>query len=226
MIVALLASEPNTEFWSNASYVALGAILGAILSLAVTLVHERIRERKRRYATRQVVKSELLELRGLLAQNVYILLFFQRVEDITLEGIAWIKKTLEEAGSPKGFGEIDDLEDLFLKSPEELRRFAKAVKGPGDFTFVRTLGLPFLRAHLEATAILETDLQRGLVGVLTHVDILNQQIEQCTKSYWRLLGSSLPDSERAMIDRNIHQLYAFIIQKSITLGDLIGTLDL
>ena len=68
---------------------------------------------------------------------------------MTREKVAWIARTVNEAGSPKGFSEIKDLERPSGKTDAELQLLINAARPPeSSFMFVRPHQLPFLRANL------------------------------------------------------------------------------
>jgi len=207
----------------NALVTLVSVFLGWLLGITSTVVVERIRSRKLRKALKVMLRSELTELRYMMAFLVLSLNILLGEFDDKIR--QWVKPiVLSYDGPNKAEGLKIVLEKTANTDDRIFREYARLQQTQGKGKSLKKYYMPFFESQMQNLPLLDFKLQTGLHDVHTTLSCINQSIEEYRWYFEKTFDSTLGELNPGILSYNITQCYQAIATHGRKLADRISAL--
>ncbi|HXM38263.1 MAG TPA: hypothetical protein VN908_06340 [Gemmatimonadales bacterium] len=177
-------------------------LLGGLLATLSPGIVDAIARKKRRVEFRQVVSTELHELRFLLA--LILIRVHGKLHTMNQEAVDLIRPILlEYKGHADDVALLDATKKLLGKGDASFIALHNAPAGSVTGLWPLPYHAPYLDGHLNELALLPVEMQRSLLRVLAEVSLFNEQVAFVQKATDRTFDSSLSRENYLANDANL-----------------------
>jgi hypothetical protein len=202
----------------NAIYILLGWLLGLFTQYFAELVQRP----RRRSQIRNSLFIELTELRYRAAGVLSILLINSGKIDRTF--LQWLESIQAQYEGPNAIqGTLERTRDLLKLTDAQIAATCPARSEPGHIA-LKKYTLPFLTSQLSALPIFSPEFQRLALEIVARVAIVNEEIDHLNFHFQKTFDSSLSETNRPLVLRNVNSSLNTVTQSSRHLCDNIAIL--
>lgn len=196
-------------------------IFGWLLGLLTPPIAEAIRRRKDLSEIKRALLIELQELQFRLMATVYLIAKKMGQYDRTL--LMWMKPILERyEGANRADRILQSITQGIALTDEQLKVIADHAAGnPNKGLQLKKFHAPLLDGKLGQLGAFDVQTQNVLFEIRTHLNIINEDIDQYRFYFNQTFNSGLSEQNRTLIRENIDGSYENIGQQARICADLI-----
>ncbi|MBS0160889.1 MAG: hypothetical protein JSS26_20100 [Nitrospira sp.] len=193
-------------------------LLGWALGLLSPAVVEGIRRRRDSTAVRDALLSELRDLRYRVA-----LASFRACStygDIDREYLVWLEAVLRSCPEIKADNSVLRLiEEHLALDDKAFKEFVRMSKEENPALGLKKYAVPLLDARLQSLWHLPLSFQRGLLAVRTHLNLLNEEIDQ-SRYYFGLTFTIDGDNHKRVVENFVGAQRNFAVQAKRIINEI------
>ena len=217
--------EEQTSQMNTAEKV-LFILLGWLLGMLSPIILDTIRKRQNISEFRAALKTEVHELRYRLACVTYMVQL--KYGKVNKKLLTWIKPILDDY---KGLNPVNDIRNSIEKqlamTDEQLKEFAKLGKAAPEVGLsLKKFHLPLLDSRISFISSLDAALQNQLLEVKTHLNVLNEEVDQARFYYNLTFQSNITDKDHDRAVENLVNCYKQFGERAKIIVDLIREIRL
>ncbi len=199
-------------------------LVGWALGISGTLLVGEIKSRQDRRAFLAALSVELSEFKAGLVSNAFMI--SMRSGKLDKERVEWATRELRHYRGDKnveGLAQtLDALTRLEQTSIAAMTEHSKR-NATSDHRF-RRVSLPFLDANLSIVKSLDAEACRKILSIRSHSRMLDEMIVESKEYHLQTFDSSLTDTNREIVGKNLDGAYRWIELKCMRLCSLIDEL--
>lgn len=196
-------------------------VVGWVLGLIGSSITDFIRDWRRVRLFKRAVRTELQELRVRLVGVVFqVAAHFGRIDRNLLQ---WLEAAME-GYSGALVGQLVDFRPLLAATDEQLREMSDKLKATAGISLIfRRYQLSFLDKHIDQLAHFDVAAQARLLDIRAQLGLLTEMVEEAQYFYRLTFQSSLADTAKDALDKNIDNSHELVAQRSKFLVEKIGS---